>query len=196
MSAGSLDPTVFVHERALCESVDVGPRTRIWAFAHVMSGARVGADCNVCGHAFIESGAVLGDRVTVKNGVLIWSEVTVEDEVFLGPAMAFTNDPTPRAGFKKDPDTFVPTLVRRGASLGAHVTVVCGVTIGEAALVGAGAVVTKDVPARALLVGNPARRIAWVCDCGDRLSADLVCACGRCYVLVSETEGLAPREAG
>ncbi len=186
------DASVFVHERALCESEDVGPRTRVWAFAHVMRGARVGADCNIGDHAFVESGAVLGDRVTVKNAVLVWDRVTVEDDVFLGPNMVFTNDLVPRAAFRKDASRFLPTRVRRGASIGANVTVVCGVTVGECAFVGAGAVVTSDVPARALVVGNPARWMAWMCDCGERLGNDLACGCGRRYRLVSALEGLAP----
>lgn len=188
----SRDASVFVHERALCESDDVGPRTRVWAFAHVMRGAKVGADCNIGDHAFIESGAVLGDRVTVKNAVLVWDRVTIEDDVFLGPNMVFTNDLVPRAAFRKDASQFLPTRVRRGASIGANVTVVCGVTVGEAAFVGAGAVVARDVPSRALVVGNPARWIAWMCDCGERLGNDLACRCGRRFQLVSAAEGVTP----
>ena len=176
------DPSVFVHERALCESEQVGARTRIWAFAHVMKGAVVGADCNVGDHAFIETGARLGDRVTVKNCVLLWDKVTVEDDVFLGPNMVFTNDRNPRAAFKKSADAFSPTLVRRGASIGANATVVCGITIGENAFIGAGTVVIRDVPAHAVVVGNPGRRIGWMCACGERLPQALACgACGRRY---------------
>ena len=181
---------VFVHERALCESSTVGPGTRVWAFAHVMDGAVVGSDCNVGECAFIEAGARLGDRVIVKNGVLVWDKVTVEDDVFLGPAMVFTNDLVPRVRFKNGPEAFLPTLVRRGASIGANVTVVCGVTVGESAFVGAGAVVAEDVPARAIVLGNPARRVGWMCDCGLRLDEGLVCACGRSYRLDDETVGL------
>jgi len=189
------DDGVFVHTHALCESDDIGPRTRVWAFAHVMKGARIGADCNVCDHAFVETGAVVGDRVTIKNGVQIYAGVTVEDEVFLGPNMIFTNDMTPRAGFRKPPEEYLrPTLVRRGASIGANATIVCGTTLGESCFVGAGAVVVRDVAAHALVVGNPARRIGWVCACGERLDPGLECACGRAYRLVSEERGLAPRE--
>jgi UDP-2-acetamido-3-amino-2,3-dideoxy-glucuronate N-acetyltransferase len=178
----SPDQSVFVHPNALCESDDVGPRTRVWAFAHVMSGAVVGSDCNICDHAFIESGARIGNHVTVKNNVLLWDKVTIEDEVFLGPNAVFTNDLTPRVAFKKKPEDFKPTLVRRGASIGANATIVCGVTIEEQAMVGAGAVVTRDVPAYALVVGNPARQIGWMCACGERLGDDLVCRrCGRRY---------------
>jgi UDP-2-acetamido-3-amino-2,3-dideoxy-glucuronate N-acetyltransferase len=186
----ALDPTVKAHPQSLLETDDVGPRTRVWAFAHVMKGARVGADCNICDHAFIESGARLGDRVTVKNAVLVWDRVTVEDDVFLGPNMVFTNDPNPRVAFKKAPDAMTPTLVRRGASIGANATVVCGVTIGEQAFVGAGSVVIRDVPAHALVVGNPARRVGWMCACGEKLPASLACACGRRYHLVDDRTGL------
>ncbi len=185
------DPSVFVHEKALCESDAVGPRTRVWAFAHVMKGAVVGADCNICDHAFIESGARLGDHVTVKNAVLVWDKVVVEDEVFLGPNMVFTNVMNPRVAFKRPPESFLPTRVRRGAAIGANATVVCGLTIGEQAFVGAGSVVIRDVPAHALVVGNPARWIGWVCACGERLDAGLACGCGRRYRLVGEAEGLA-----
>ncbi|MBI3769964.1 MAG: N-acetyltransferase [Deltaproteobacteria bacterium] len=157
-----------------------------------MKGARIGADCNVGDHAFIEAGAVIGDRVTVKNGVLVWAKVTVEDEVFLGPNMVFTNDLTPRSAFKTTVDAWVPTLVRRGASIGANATIICGITIGAEAFVGAGSVVVRDVPAHALVVGNPARCIGWMCACGERLSADLVCGCSRRYRLVSEEAGLVP----
>jgi UDP-2-acetamido-3-amino-2,3-dideoxy-glucuronate N-acetyltransferase len=188
------DPSVFVHERALCESDDIGARTRVWAFAHVMHGAKIGADCNVCDHAFVEGGARVGDRVTIKNGVLIWDKVTIEDEVFLGPNMVFTNDMNPRAAFKQSPDTFLPTVVRRGASIGANATVVCGVVIGTQAFVGAGSVVIRDVPSHALVVGNPARRVGWVCSCGSKLPASLGCACGRRYRLLGEREGLALAE--
>jgi len=148
---------VFVHERALCESDQVGAGTRVWAFAHVMKGAVLGTGCNVGDHAFIESGARLGNRVTVKNGVQVWDKVTVEDEVFLGPSMIFTNDLNPRAAVKKTPDQFRPTLVKRGASIGANATIVCGVSIGAYALIGAGAVVTRDVPPHTVVAGVPAR---------------------------------------
>lgn len=183
---------VFVHPRGLCESDDVGSGTKVWAFAHVMEGAVVGQGCNICGGAFIETGAVIGDRVTVKNNVLVWDKVTVADEVFLGPGVVFTNDLDPRAGFKKDPGQFLPTVVRRGATIGANATIVCGTTIGECAFVGAGSVIVGDVPAHALVVGNPARRVGWVCACGKRLGDDLACACGRRYVLHAEAEGLEP----
>ena len=196
------DPSVFVHELALCESDDVGPGTRIWAFAHILAGARIGAGCNVGDHAYVEGGAVVGDRVTIKNGVLLWSGVTVEDEVFLGPGAVFTNDATPRAAHRKGPAGWRATLVRRGATVGANATVLSGLTIGCWAMVGAGSVVTGDVPAHALVVGNPARQTGWACRCGRTLATidrgttpvvprtppeDLACpACGRAWVLAGD----------
>ena len=152
----------FCHERAIVESEDIGDGTRIWAFAHVMPGARIGADCNICDHVFVENEAVLGDRVTVKNGVQIWDGVTVEDDVFIGPNVTFTNDPWPRS--RKRPEAWPSLRVCRGASIGANATLLPGVTVGEHAMVGAGSVVTADVPARAVVVGNPARVVRSVDD--------------------------------
>lgn len=177
----TLDPSVFVHPLGLCESEDVGARTRIWAFAHILAGASVGSDCNVCDHAFIEGGAWVGNRVTVKNAVLLWDGVTIEDDVFLGPNAVFTNDLMPRAAIHRGREEFLPTRVRSGATIGANATIVCGVTVGEAAFVAAGAVVVHDVGAHALVAGNPARPLGWVCTCSARLGPELVCACGRRY---------------
>ena len=186
---------VFVHANGLCESATVGSGTRIWAFAHVLPGAVIGADCNICGHTFIESGAELGRNVTIKNGVAIWDRVTIEDDVFVGPNAAFTNDLRPRAAFKRPPSEFVPTLVRQGATIGANATIVCGVVIGEHGFVAAGAVVTHDVPAHGLVVGSPARQVGWACTCGVVLSESLECPdCGRCFRLVNEDAGLAPTD--
>jgi len=149
----------FVHTNALCESVDIGENTRIWAFSHVLSGAKVGSDCNLCDHVFVENDVVIGNRVTIKCGVQIWDGVSLEDDVFIGPNVTFTNDPFPRS--KQYPESFAKTLVRRGASIGANATVLPGVTIGMEAMVGAGAVVTHDVPPYAKVVGNPARIIGY-----------------------------------
>lgn len=179
---------VFVHSHGLCESDHVGAGTRIWAFAHVLAGARVGQDCNVGDHAYIEGGVTIGNRVTVKNLVLLFEGVTIEDDVFLGPAVVFTNDLRPRAAIRRSGDELLPTLVQIGATLGAGVVVVCGLTIGAHAFVAAGAVVTKDVPAYGFVVGNPARLIGWACECGRRLGTDLSCGCGRSYT--EESSGL------
>jgi acetyltransferase-like isoleucine patch superfamily enzyme len=180
----------MVHARALCETTAVGPRTRIWAFAHVLEGASIGSECNICDHAFIEGRVRVGDRVTVKNGVQLYDGVVVEDDVFLGPNCIFTNDLTPRAAIKKSAESLSSTLVQRGATIGANATIVCGVTIGGHAFVGAGAVVTRSVPRHALVVGNPARRHGWMCRCGCRLDPGLRCPCGAAYREDSEGSGL------
>jgi len=159
----------FVHPQALVESDDIGPGTRIWAFAHVLPGARIGAQCNICDHAFIETGAVLGNNVTVKNGVAIWWGVTVEDNVFLGPNCVLTNDPNPRAYIKKSNPSLETMLIRANATVGANATILCGTTIGQYAFVGAGAVVLRTVLDFALMVGNPARQVGWMCSCARRL---------------------------
>lgn len=186
-----LPDTVFVHSHALCESEDIGAGTRIWAFAHVMPGAKIGEGCNLGDHAFVESGAVIGNNVTVKNNVMVWDKVVIEDDVFLGPNAVLTNDMNPRAAFKNPPEKFLPTLIKRGASIGANATIVCGVTIGEGAFVGAGTVAIRDVPAYAMVVGNPARRIGWMCACGEKLPESLCCnACERQYLLGDESSGL------
>ncbi len=179
---GDSDSAVYVHPQGLCESSTVGDGTRVWAFAHVMDGATIGADCNICAGAFVERGAVLGDGVTVKNGVQVWDLVTVGDACFLGPNATFTNDLRPRAFLKKGPAGLIPTVLERGVTLGANSTVVCGGTLGEYAFVAAGAVVVGDVAPHALVVGNPARTVGFVCWCGNRLGDDLACVdCGRRY---------------
>ncbi|WP_406815933.1 acyltransferase [Mycobacterium sp. M23085] len=144
----------FAHPDSRVETNDVGPGTRIWAFSHVLAGARIGSDCNICDHTFIEGGAVVGDRVTVKCGVQLWDGVTLEDDVFVGPNATFTNDLFPRS--RKRPPEYMRTLVQRGASIGANATILCGVSVGARAMIGAGAVVTRDVPPSAIVMGNPA----------------------------------------
>lgn len=144
----------FQHEKALIESDKIGPGTRVWAFAHILPGARIGADCNICDGVFIENQVVVGDRVTIKCGVQLWDGVTLEDDVFVGPNVSFTNDPFPRS--KRSPVELAGTLVCRGASIGANATILPGLTIGLSAMVGAGAVVTRNVPPYAIVFGNPA----------------------------------------
>ena len=169
----------FIHSHALVEpGATIGAGTRVWAFVHVLPGAVIGADCNLCDHVYIENDVVIGDRVTVKCGIYIWDGITIEDDVHLGPNVVFTNDLYPRS---KQPFELKRTIVRRGASVGANSTLLPGVIIGEAALVGAGSVVTKDVPAYTLVAGNPARPIGYVCHCGQRLSeTNEVWSCGAC----------------
>jgi UDP-2-acetamido-3-amino-2,3-dideoxy-glucuronate N-acetyltransferase len=152
-----------VHPQAICETANVGPRTRIWAFAHVLPGARIGADCNLCDHTFIENDVTVGDRVTVKCGVQLWDGVRIEDDVFIGPNATFANDRFPRS--KRRPETFLTTVVKEGASIGANATILPGITIGRGAMVGAGAVVVASVPPYAVVAGNPARIVSY-CDAG------------------------------
>ncbi|MFD2232193.1 WxcM-like domain-containing protein [Phaeospirillum tilakii] len=152
----------FVHDRGLCESAAIGAGTRIWAFTHVLPGARIGAECNICDHVFIENDVVVGDRVTIKSGVQLWDGVRLEDDVFIGPNVSFTNDRFPRS--KVYPERFLTTIVRRGASIGAGATLLPGIEIGVRACVGAGAVVTGSIPPNAIAVGNPARIIGYVDD--------------------------------
>lgn len=151
---------VQVHANALCESPAVGAGTRIWAFAHVLPGARIGRDCNLCDGVFVENDVVVGDRVTVKCGVQLWDGVRLEDDVFVGPNATFTNDPAPRS--RQRPPRFLTTTVRRGASIGANATLLPGIEIGAGAMVGAGAVVTRSVPPSAIVTGNPARIVGYV----------------------------------
>ena len=151
-----MHPNYFIHEKAIVEpGARIGKQTRVWAFAHILSGAVIGEDCNVCDGVFIENDVVIGDRVTIKCGVQIWDGIILEDDVFVGPNATFTNDSFPRS--KHYPEQFEGTLVKQGASIGANATILPGLTIGEYAMVGAGAVVTKDVPPYAVVVGNPAR---------------------------------------
>jgi acetyltransferase-like isoleucine patch superfamily enzyme/dTDP-4-dehydrorhamnose 3,5-epimerase-like enzyme len=157
-----------VHPQALCESRKVGARTRIWAFAHILPGARIGADCNICDHTFIENDVVVGDRVTVKCGVQLWDGVRIEDDVFIGPNVTFSNDHFPRS--RKKPKTFLTTVVKQGASIGANATILPGLTIGRGAMVGAGAVIVESVPPYAVVAGNPARIVSY-CDAGAEVAA-------------------------
>jgi acetyltransferase-like isoleucine patch superfamily enzyme/dTDP-4-dehydrorhamnose 3,5-epimerase-like enzyme len=150
---------VFVHDKALCESNEVGRGTRVWAFAHVLPGARIGEDCNICDGVFVEGGVVVGDRVTVKCGVQLWDGLVVEDDVFIGPNATFTNDTFPRSRQWQRAPT--QTIIHSGASIGANATVLPGVEVGPGAMVGAGAVVTHNVPPHAIVSGSPARIVAY-----------------------------------
>jgi acetyltransferase-like isoleucine patch superfamily enzyme len=173
---------VFVHPQAIVETADIGSGTRIWAFSHVMNNVRLGANCNVGEHCYVESGVVIGDDVVIKNGVAVWEGVTVEDRAFLGPNCVFTNDVYPRS---KVVHQRVPTIVREGASIGANATILCGHEIGRYSLIGAGSVVTHDVPDFALVTGNPAQLKAYICRCGQKLHFSIDeqahCECGGAY---------------
>jgi acetyltransferase-like isoleucine patch superfamily enzyme/dTDP-4-dehydrorhamnose 3,5-epimerase-like enzyme len=164
----------FQHPQAIVESAGIGEGTRVWAFAHILPGARIGRDCNICDNVFIENDVVVGDRVTVKCGVQLWDGIEVEDDVFIGPNATFTNDPFPRS--KHYQGEAVRTRLRRGCSIGANATVLPGITIGESAMVGAGAVVTRDVPARTIVTGNPARITGYAGAAGGNAAADLIAA--------------------
>lgn len=179
---------VFIHPTAIVETQEIGQGTRIWAFAHVLKDVSIGANCNIGDHCYIESGVIIGNNVTIKNGNMIWEGVTLEDGVFVGPHVFLTNDLYPRSPrlpqAKKrysGREWLLPTFVRRGASLGAGASILAGITIGEFSMVGAGAVVTRDVPPYALVIGNPARVRGWVCQCGQPVKfQEGIATCGDC----------------
>jgi len=174
------DPDVFVHPTATVDpGAEIGPGTRIWHYCHVTAGARIGAGCVLGQNVFVGGRAVVGERVKIQNNVSVYDAVTLEDEVFCGPSMVFTNVINPRAFIERKQE-YRPTLVRRGATLGANCTVLCGHTVGAHAMVGAGAVVTRDVPDHALMLGVPARRAGWTCRCGVTLPAESRPACAAC----------------
>jgi len=165
----------FVHPSAsVDEGATIGAGTRIWHFCHVMPGARIGPDCVLGQNVMVGPGVRIGRGVKVQNNVSIYAGVTLEDDVFCGPSCVFTNVLTPRA-FIDRKDEFLPTLVQRGATIGANATIVCGVTIGRYAMIGAGAVVTRNVADHSLVLGNPARHAGWVSRSGDRLDVGLAC---------------------
>ena len=180
----------FAHQSAyIDDGCAIGEGTKIWHFSHVMTGATIGSRCNIGQNVVVSPGVVIGNNVKIQNNVSVYTGVVLEDDVFCGPSMVFTNVINPRSHVSRKHE-YQPTLVRQGATLGANSTIVCGHTIGRYAFVGAGAVVTRDVPDYALVLGNPARRAGWVCECCTRLAAPqagdarLVCAgCGSAYEL-------------
>jgi UDP-2-acetamido-3-amino-2,3-dideoxy-glucuronate N-acetyltransferase len=182
--------SAFVHESAYVDDgATIGDGTKVWHFSHISTGATIGTNCSLGQNVFVARGVTVGDHVKIQNNVSIYEGVVLEDYVFCGPSMVFTNVRTPRSAFPRNTAAdYLETRVKHGASIGANATVVCGVTIHEWAFIAAGAVVTKDVPAYALIAGVPGRTIAWVCQCGVTLhfdgggGDDATCAeCGRRY---------------
>jgi UDP-2-acetamido-3-amino-2,3-dideoxy-glucuronate N-acetyltransferase len=170
----------FVHESSYVDAgAEIGPGTKIWHFCHVMGGAKIGAHCSLGQNVVVMPGTRLGDNVKVQNNVSIYEGVELEDDVFCGPSCVFTNVRTPRSHVSRKAE-YQKTLVKRGATIGANATIVCGITLGEYAFIGAGAVVTQDVPPYGLMIGVPARRIGWMCQCGERLANGAEVGCARC----------------
>jgi len=173
----------FKHPQALVNpKAKIGQGTRVWAFANILAGASVGNNCNICDGCYIESKARIGNHVTLKNGVCVFDGITLGDDVFIGAHTCFINDRYPRSN-RKDAWTLEPTLIKKGATIGANATILCGVTIGEYAVVGAGAVVTRDVTSLTIVTGNPAKVHGFVCCCGRPLGKTLRCSCGLKYKL-------------
>ena len=187
---------VFVHPSSYVDDpCEIGAGTKVWHFSHVMKNCRIGKSCSIGQNVNIASGVVIGDGVKIQNNVSVYEGVTLEDYVFCGPSMVFTNVVNPRSEVVRK-NEYKPTLVRLGATLGANSTILCGHTIGRYAFIGAGAVVTRDVPDYALMVGNPARRIGWMCRCGIRLPAGATRpACPACGATYCEESGrLTPQD--
>ena len=177
-----MEKDFFIHETAIIdEGAKIGSKTRIWHWSHIMGNVIIGSNCNVGENAFIESGVTLGNNVKVKNNVALYTGVTCEDDVFLGPNCVFTNVNNPRS-FIERKNEFKETIIRKGATIGANATIVCGNNVGEYAFVGAGSVVVSSVPPYTMVVGNPARFQAHVCKCGNKLDKNLKCVkCGQQY---------------
>ncbi len=173
----------FQHEKALVsKKAQIGEKTRVWAFTNIQDGALIGRGCNICDGCFVESGAVMGNFVTLKNGIAVFNGITIEDDVFCGANCAFINDRHPRSR-RKDHWILEKTLIKKGSTIGTNATILCGITIGEYAVVGAGSVVTKDVAPHTIVVGNPARVKGYACQCGRTLKENLKCPCGLNYKL-------------
>lgn len=177
--------TYFVHESSYIDAnVSIGEGSKIWYFCHVHEGAQIGENCSLGQNVNISNNVKIGNGVKIQNNVAVYEGVELEDYVFCGPSMVFTNDLTPRSKYPKGPGGYKNTLVKYGASIGANATVVCGNTIGRWAMIAAGALVTKDVPDYALMVGLPAEQVGWVCECGAKLNKEYKCdECKRQYTL-------------
>jgi UDP-2-acetamido-3-amino-2,3-dideoxy-glucuronate N-acetyltransferase len=171
----------FVHESSYVDNgAEIGAGSKIWHFCHVMGSAKIGERCNIGQNVLVSDGVTIGNNVKIQNNVSLYTGVIVEDDAFLGPSMVFTNVVNPRSHVRRK-DEYKTTLVKRGASIGANATIVCGVTLGQYCFVGAGAVVTRDVPDYALVYGNPSRLQGWMCQCGIRLEfSEMLAACHHC----------------
>jgi UDP-2-acetamido-3-amino-2,3-dideoxy-glucuronate N-acetyltransferase len=176
----------MIHPTAEIQTKQIGEGTSVWQFCVILQGARIGKNCNINCHVFIENDVVIGNNVTIKSGVQLWDGVRIEDNVFVGPNVTFTNDLSPRS--KQYPSHYLNTTLKAGASIGANATIIGGLTIGSYAMIGAGSVVTKDVPDYTLWYGNPAVFHGYVCKCGKKLNNQLYCiSCGSAYRMVQET---------
>ena len=183
-AAAELEAVISIHPTALVATDKIGDGTRIWAFCNVLAGATIGRDCNICDRCFVENDVVIGDRVTVKCGVSLYDGLEIEDDVFVGPDVSFSNDSRPRSTVR--PSSQPRTCLRQGASLGAAAVILPGLTVGRWAMVGAASLVTRDVPDHALVYGSPARLQGYVCRCGQSIAfaqSRSVCVCGRRYTL-------------
>lgn len=181
----SIHPTAVIDEPCV-----IGEGTKIWHFSHVMAGAKIGWNCTLGQNVYVAGQAVIGNNVKLQNNVSVYDLVTLEDDVFCGPSMVFTNDPLPRAKYP-DRKRWEPTLVRQGATIGANATIVCGVTIGRHAFIGAGAVIREDIPDYAVVVGVPGRQVGWMCECGGKLTfAEDRATCGQCNRQFVQTDGI------
>jgi UDP-2-acetamido-3-amino-2,3-dideoxy-glucuronate N-acetyltransferase len=178
----------FVHESSyIDENVTIGDGTKIWHFSHIQKGSRIGEYCSLGQNVNVSNNVIIGNGVKIQNNVSVYEGVELEDYVFCGPSMVFTNDLIPRSKYPKGTEGYKKTLVKYGASVGANATIVCGNTIGRWAMIASGAVVTKDVPDHALMAGVPAKQIGWVCECGNPLKDGLYCkTCGRIYEIKEE----------
>lgn len=179
---------ITIHPQAIVDSKNIDAGTKIWAFTHILKGAIIGKNCNICEHVFIEDDVVIKDNVTIKCGVYLWNGIRIDNNVFIGPSVTFTNDIRPRS--QVYPKEFMKTEIKEGASIGANVTVLCGIIIGKWAMIGAGSLVSKSIPDYALAYGNPARIKGFVCECSKDLNIKgnyAKCSCGKIYKFKNNT---------